>query len=544
MAVHETDGAVIDDHGGMTRRLHAALVVCTVLAAGCGSTVQVGLEGSTGQPAEGESGLAAPGEPLVAGDDGLTFEGDAGDAGASSGGAGGGGTAAGGAATASGGTTASGGGGGAAASSDAAAGGAGGSGQSGGTAAGATGRMGPGITAKEIVIGIGIADDANTANEANLGTKGLTRGDTERYYNIMREKINKSGGIAGRKVRYSVFRFSNTNTDSSRNEQAACAHWTQDDRAFTAMFSYSANFLSCAQKNGMSTTFSGLTYSDDRIYATYPTHIEHSAMSLTRQMLNLPKGLVAEKYFDKGYKLGVITYDQPTSARAVDGTLAPALARLGHKITDIRRISYLQSTNDLGKLTAEMQNAVLSFKTQGITHVIIVDEKGVLTLLATAAAENQNYRPRYGLNSQNGLTVIAGQVPPGQLNRAVGIGWFPQLDVPERELPPNAGRERCLATFSKHGEEPANANNAGVMVGICERINFVKAAVEAGLPDITAESFARGAESLGSSFPSAMGLRNNIFGPGRHAGAGYYRHVRYDRECNCFHYTSKPIRDR
>ena len=528
----------------MTPRLLAALVVCTLLAAGCGSTAQVGLQGSTAQPGVAEPGLSASGEPVVAGDDGLGLDAGSGDAGAVPGadGSGGGATTAGPGATTAGGTAAGGGEG--PAPSGAAAGGGGGSGQKAGTAAGATGRMGPGVTADEIVIGIGIADDANTANEANLGTKGLTQGDTERYSEIMREEINASGGIAGRKVRYSVFRFSNTNTNSSQNEQAACAHWTQDDRAFTAMFSYSPNFLSCAQKNQLSTTFSGLTFSDDRIYATYPTHIEHSAMSLTRQMVNLPKGLVAEKYFDKGYKLGVITYDEPTAARAVDGTLAPALQRLGHKITDIRRISYLESTNDLGKLTAEMQNAILAFKTQGITHVIIVDEKGVLTLLATAAAENQNYRPRYGMNSQNGLTVIAGQVPPGQLNGAVGIGWFPQLDVPAREIPPNASRERCLATFKKHGEEPANANNAGVMVGICERMNFIKAAVEAGLPDITAESFARGAESLGSSFPSALGLGNNIFAPGRHAGAGYYRHVRYDRECNCFHYTSKPILDR
>jgi hypothetical protein len=535
------------DHLAFRRRLTAVIATLGILAAGCGSTVQVGLEGAGPAGGEADSGMVA------FEDDGLTMDSaDAGDDGtfdtvddgtAAAGGAGGGAVAAGAAGTSGSGGGGSGGGGSGGAGGAAAGSGGGGSGSRTSSGAGG-GRMGPGVTADEIVIGIAIPDDGDTVNNANLGTDNLTQGDTERYYNLMREEINSSGGIAGRKIRYSIYRFSNTNTNSTQMEQAACAHWTQDDRAFTATFSYSPNFLSCAQRNGLSTTFSGLTFSDDRIYATFPTHIEHSAMSLTRQMLNLPKGLVAEKYFDKGYKLGVITYDQPTAARAVDGTLKPALARLGHKITDIRRISYLESTNDVGKLTAEMQNAILSFKTQGITHVIIVDEKGVLTLLATAAAENQNYRPRYGLNSQNGLTVLASQVPPGQFNRAVGIGWFPQLDVPERELPRNPSRERCLATFKKHGQEPANANNAGVMVSICERINFVKASVEAGLPDITAESFARGAESLRGSFPSALGLGNNFFSPKRHAGAAFYRHVRYDPQCTCFHYTSKPIRDR
>jgi hypothetical protein len=523
-----------------TPRVLAAITALGLFAAACGSTAHVGLE---------SSGATDPQAGTVALDDGLAIDGAGGTGAAPAGGAGttlppgqpgssGAVTSGGGGPVVAGGPSASGGSSAAPASSGGADPGPAGSAPSG------TGTMGPGVTADEIVIGIGIADDANTVNEANLGTSGLTQGDTERYYEVMGKAINEAGGIAGRKVRYSIFRFSNSNTNSSQNEQEACAHWTQDDRAFTVMFSYGTNFLSCAQQNQLSTTFSGLTYSDDQIYATYPTHIEHSAMSLTRQMVNLPKGLVAEKYFDAGYKLGIITYDQPTSARAVDDTLVPELTRLGHKVTDIRRISYLESTNDVGKLTAEMQSAILSFKSDDITHVIIVDEKGVLTLLATAAAENQNYHPRYGLNSQNGLTVLASQVPPGQFNRAVGIGWFPQLDVPERELPPNADRERCLATFKKHGAEPANANNAGVMVGICERMNFIKAAVEAGGPDITAESFARGAELLGSSFPSALGLGNNVFGPGRHAGAGYYRHVRYDSACTCFHYTSKPIRDR
>jgi hypothetical protein len=534
-------GAPKGDHDGMTHgsRLSAALamLLATALAAGCGSTAQVNLEGAA---APGQGGGITGTEDYGLAADGMGAPPSGGGGAAPAGSTGAGGTVAGSApqaGTAGAGAPGTTGG----ASSGAQSGG----GQTGGTGSSAgTGQMGPGVTADEIVVGIAINDDRDAANSNLLGTEGMTQGDTERYYNIMREEINETGGIAGREMRYSVFRFSTTNTNSSQLEQAGCAHWTQDDRAFTATLSTSENFLSCAQNNQLATTFSGLTTSDDRIFAKYPRHMEHSAMSLTRQMANLADGLAGEKYFDKGYKLGVITFDHPSFARAINGSLAPGLARHGHEIDEIQWVSYLENTNDLGRLTAEVQSAILRFKSEGITHVLIVDEKGVLTLLTTTAAENQNYRPRYGLTSQNGPTVIAAQIPRGQFNRAAGIGWFPQLDVPADELPPNRARDRCLAIFKRHGAEPANANNAGVMVGICERINFVKASVEAGLPDITVDSFARGAESLGGTFPSMLGLGHNLFGPGRHAGAAYYRRLAYDAECNCFHYTSKPIRDR
>ena len=137
-----------------------------------------------------------------------------------------------------------------------------------------------------------------------------------------------------------------------------------------------------------------------------------------------------------------------------------------------------------------------------------------------------------------------GNVPEGQYNRAVGVGWIPQLDVPEDEVPPNKARDACMARFAKYGQEPANGNNAAIMAGACEQLDFINAAVEAGGPDITVDSFIRGAESLGDTFPAYQGLGNANFGPGRHAGAAFYRLLKYDPGCHCFHYASKPIRDR
>ena len=92
---------------------------------------------------------------------------------------------------------------------------------------------------------------------------------------------------------------------------------------------------------------------------------------------------------------------------------------------------------------------MLRFRTEGVTHVIPVDEDGVLTLLFTTSADGQGYRPRYGLGSQSGGTLIASQAPPSQFERAVGMGWLPVLDVPADEIPAEPGRPRSASRSSR-----------------------------------------------------------------------------------------------
>lgn len=407
----------------------------------------------------------------------------------------------------------------------------------------ATGRTGIGVTDDEIVVGVAILDDNAPGNAELLGIEGVTTGDTERYYEIIRDDINARGGIAGRQVRYSIYRYTTAEgAQISQLEQAACAHWTQDDPAFTVAFSTSENFLGCAEDAGQVTYASTLTASDERIFREYPHHLETSSMGLTRQQPNLVAALEAQGYYEDGYQLGVVMWDEPRFVRAYEESLVPALEASGREATTDARIKYLESNADLGQVSAQVQSTVLRFKTLGITHVKIIESNALLAFLFMTSAENQDYRPRYGLTSQNGNTALAALVPEGQLDGAVGIGWIPSFDVPASERPQTEAARGCLDRFAAAGEEPANDNNAAVMLSICERMFFTKAAIEAGLPDITNDSFVRGAESLGDSFPSYTSF-GNLFGPQRHDGAYLYRHVAYDPGCVCFHYTSDVMSD-
>ena len=121
------------------------------------------------------------------------------------------------------------------------------------------------------MIGIAIADEGSPGNEEVFGVEGITTGNVERYFEIMAEAIAARGGIAGRAVRYSIYRFSTAEgAQFSTLEQAACTHWAQDDRAFVVGFTATDNFLGCAEDNGMVAFGDTLVVGDDATFAGFP----------------------------------------------------------------------------------------------------------------------------------------------------------------------------------------------------------------------------------------------------------------------------------
>lgn len=403
----------------------------------------------------------------------------------------------------------------------------------------------PGVTASEIVYGT--SEDSNTSEENStlLGVEGVTQGDIPRYYEIMRTEINKGGGIAGRKLRYSRFRYNTSGAfDIGTLEGQACDYWARDDRAFAvdASLTGSENLIACLHKNRLVGLGGGFTEIDGPVFAKYPNYYELGAMRHDRQQRNLVKGLVAMNYFDRGYKLGVVYYNSGPFIRSFDQALVPALARAGKKVSEQSRVRRLNSYSDLSELTAQIQSTVLKFKTEKVTHVSFIEDTSLLAFLFARSAENQDYRPRYALSTQS--SAVGQGIPPEQLRRSVGIGWDPTFDVPPKERPSDADSRRCLATFKRYGEEPADPNNESIMVGVCQEIEFFKAMVEAGLPDITPDSFRRAVETVGSRFPGYGSLGGNYFAPGRHDSATAFRTLYFDASCDCAHYKGPVYRDR
>jgi hypothetical protein len=304
----------------------------------------------------------------------------------------------------------------------------------------------------------------------------------------------------------------------------------------------------------------GITDTAASTYKRFPYYVELSTLNLDRAAAIEPRILKDEGYFS-GWdatlgqpaqtkaKVGIITYDFPTFSHAVEQVMVPALRVLGHAPDpqDIRKVTWLQSNSDAGALAAAVSSAVLRFRQDGVTHVIILDERALITLLFIREADSQRFRPRYGLNSTNGAQVLVtgGNLNPEQLNGALGMGWYPQFDVAAADNPDdgpysNNARRKCIALMKAKGFTFEDANAQAVALGGCNNLYFLQQVINAVNGPLNRDTFLAAVNGLGTRFENAETFLNR-FSATQHDGVAAVRQWKWDSGCSCGKYTSGNI---
>ena len=529
----------------MTRQRVRALLVPAALAAtlsACGSTVQLADGSGPGVPAPG----APAGDGLSIGPDGAVAPGDG--APAAPGAPGAPGSFAGSAGGAQGGQ----------------------GGQSGGVAPGTPGgppqgpsgrpgapaAFGPGVTATTIAVGVTYTTDGDQANAA-IGAAGITQGDEKAYVDAVIADLNSRGGIAGRRV-VAVYHGYRAQTSESKatQDQAACARFTQDSKVFAVLGGgLSENLPACLNKAGVLSLASGtLINQDDEFFRRYPASIQLSTPSQNRMMRDYVATLSRLKYFTgwttssgqpgaAPVKVGVLSVDNNYWKRPLRSVLLPALQRAGFPVDaqNVAEIHEPQNQADVSQSAAQVQNATLRLQSNGVTHVVMLDQSGILTILFAQNARTQRYFPRLGLNSAAGPQALhdAGVVDNDQLHGAVGLGWFPSIDVPAaagaKVSPP--GTKRCLDVIKKRtGQSFTSSNAATIALTKCDMAWFLAEAVRRAGGSITTPSVLRAVEGMGTSFQGAL-LPRYGFGPGRRDAVETGFDMRWDTSCECNTYV-------
>ncbi len=408
--------------------------------------------------------------------------------------------------------------------------------------------FGPGVTEKHILVGYAVNNNARAGCEAG-GTCDVIA-DTRGMEEDFAEWFNKHGGIAGRKIKLVKFEFSSTEaTTSEQLSQRICTYFTQDHPVFAGIGTGDENFNRCLNRGGVTLVGGQRTGLDANSFNSNPYVYLTGGLHLTNAGIVQGKGLLESGYFDKPApaKVGLLTYDHPTHLRAAN-ELKRTLATGGVEIAAQENIYFANSTAEfLSRSEAEIQNAVLRFKTEGITHAMFLTaDGGGLPLLFLRHAQDQNYFPRYGFNTSGGAaTMVDGGGGIGVEQRnfvdSVEVGWFPASDISEGQKyqrPPNW--PLCQKIADKYGRPTTTTNERIVIANYCDFFQFLKDGVEAGLPNITPDSFQAGVESLGRSW-SGAGAHSTFFGPTSHDGAGAYQVNRYYESCECIK-PSGPIK--
>ena len=382
--------------------------------------------------------------------------------------------------------------------------------------------------------------------------------DSHAAYEAVFRAINKGDLAGGVKLVPTYYAIDASSTQSQATQiEAACQYFTADHPS-DIVVSYTrgsgGGLPHCLAAKGIPLVngFSEAN-SDDATFAANPLYWEPSQLSLDAVEKLIAHHLVTSHYLDarwpsatscattNGPRLGVVTFDRPEWRAAYSRSLAPAFKALGHPVYDVIYIAVSGSTAEqVSQASTGAQSAVLKFSSECVDHVVFVSNVA-LDYLFMDVAEQQGYRPRYGLSSLEAPPIAMGSLTnaANQLHGAMGPGWSPysDVDVADFDATAKAPAAQCIRILSAAQVAPTDNNSATLALPACEGPLFVAAVVSRWARANVSTSLLDVVDALGSSY-RPVGAYGAQLEPRRHFGAASYRAFAFSDGCSCFRYTS------
>jgi hypothetical protein len=417
-----------------------------------------------------------------------------------------------------------------------------------------------GVTASTITIGVSYAANAGAANAA-IGGKGITTGDEKTEAQTVIADLNKRGGLLGRKlVPLFYVRDAQSTQPSAQQAQAECTFYTQDHKVFAVLQGNGPidwQTKPCLQRKGVPAITAHITSLDDDASTRTP-HADVTGMSIGRMATAMVSAVRSRSWLSPWNtttaapggvgkaKVGLLGYDLPEVHRAVSSVIVPGLRAQGATMitTSMIYIPVPGSTADTGAAAASVQSAVLRMRSDGVTHLVFMDQGGALTLFFANEARAQSFYPRYLGSSSNGFHALlsAGNIQAKVLEGAVGAGWEPVIDIPASPrqttlMGPQA--KACLALLGKAGLTFADPNARAVGLAYCDKVSLLAHVVRlAG--SLTPSAYVGALDRLGD-LVTARGVGSR-FGPRQHDGAAAFYDLVFDGSCSCMAYVGSKQR--
>jgi hypothetical protein len=404
---------------------------------------------------------------------------------------------------------------------------------------------GRGWTKDKVYIGVTEIRDQATAS-SSVGLKAIATGDQEIQARAVADYLNARGGLFGRKI---VMVFDNHATadiaaQQSVEAQKSCTKFTQDSPVVAVINTQTTietqGYRTCLAKAGIPLFGVSISVMDDQVLkASNGLYFPVIVPTWDRFASFFVDRLKALSYFspwdaDNGrpgrapVKIGAYIRDDPASERVYQ-LAAKAFAAAGHQPVSVFRYSSHQ----------EASNAVLQFRTAGVTHLFGLDH--LLFIFATQA-ESQRYRPRYALHSSNAMGLLMEEnAPQAQNVGALGVGTAPSIDVVGNAGDITPASKLCRDIMRRGGE---TYNDGGLpetfAFGLCDAIRAAVQGFAAG-GGLTGESLRTGIRAIGPTFAPAVTFASGLTATSNVFPAAA-RDIGYRLECRCYRYLSPPRR--
>ena len=420
--------------------------------------------------------------------------------------------------------------------------GSGGPARSGGSAGSGKGA----VTASGIKIGYMYSDTATFSAFSSACSACATFGDQTWYpsmFTVLANDVNSHGGILGHKVTFVGYPYNSTSaaTDSSQLSsisQAACQNFTADNPVFAVITALGSVISPCLSKAGVSTISPNGAIEDTIDNSSLGSSLLYEpAVTDTNDFMTVFVHRMAAQGFFSGWntttgsagvdplKIGVVSFSDPEFVHT-DQYMIQALTAAGYRVTD--HISY---SAELDTQSQNVQNAILKFRADGITHVMGTGANGLFMYESVG----QNYFPRYAYMS--GSVSDTDQDANRGMAGSMGEGVNPVADIDPNQNPPSVGalQTTCekFGTQAGVGWQSSQSFHADLL-SVCDSVWDLEDALIKG-QTLTAQGLANGFNALGTIQSPSTFYEN--WSSNRHASAGEMEDFQFMASCSCFRYT-------
>jgi hypothetical protein len=387
----------------------------------------------------------------------------------------------------------------------------------------AGGASAAGVTADEIVVGIGLPDIGAIAA---LGP-GYDQGNPRHHVEAVLDQLRQDGRLPvhGRDIRPV---FQTYNILSPESQRAACEGFAHDATVFAVVAIHNfgpGNRCTAEEFDLITITGEG---QGDALYADTPNMISLQT-SAERIMRNFVEW--AHRRGDlTGKRIGVYYGSDPDAARAVRQSLIGPLRQHGHTIA----AEVQTSEPSTGGPTDSV--AVQRFRTNRVDVAILVVSAVAKTNFFNQA-EVQGYRPTY-LENDLGFSTTStatGTYPAGHFDgtRAMTVLRFGEGPAGMQE--PAEARWCMDAIRSRTGRPIDRQRNEAEYISAnqaCDELLVLLTAIEHAGPTLTREGFFAGLHSIDGR---TTGIHGDLsFEPGRHHGVDTWRELVWQASCRCW----------
>ena len=391
-----------------------------------------------------------------------------------------------------------------------------------------------GVSATEIKVAITLVNIVGPAGNSTFGVPSTAEQQTDYQQDI--DALNAAGGVACRKL---VAQFFTANPVDQNDLEQKCLDIAQA-KPFLVIESggyTGSSIVTCYPQHQLPLFGSGLISGSERDQY-YPYMFGAGRWETLYR--NAVLALQARGFFSaaNGFKkLGLI---YRSCLPEVNAAFTTSLQQAG--IPSAQIVSYNAGCPSGFVSPSDIQQAVLKFEQTGVTHMT---ENLFYADFAnfTKIAQQQDFRPKYGLADDGIVPITKGNLSPDHDNIANAIAISSNRFAEEQTpgLSPTAGTAKCDAIYKAHNRPQVWTQAVGFGGLTCNLVWMVAAAI-GHAPSLQRTALASGlqaAKTIDYAYPSGPA---DFTGPKVTYGDQFWRPLEFMPSCGCWRVIDPAFR--